>query len=47
VIVIHAHAVEHLDIDEYVFSALVEGTPVVAIEIARVPKSIVRDWEGG
>ena len=46
-IVIHAHAVEHLDIDEYVFCALVEGTPPVEIEIARVPKNIVRNWEGG
>jgi hypothetical protein len=47
VIVIHAHAVEHLDIDEYVFCAYVEGTPVDVIEIARVPKSIVSEWHGG
>jgi hypothetical protein len=45
--VIHAHAVEHQDLDEYVFWAYVEGMPIVPVEIARVPKSIVRDWAGG
>jgi hypothetical protein len=43
---IAAHAY-HEDQGDYVFSALMKGTPNYEVEVARVPKAIVVRIEGG
>ncbi|HEX5945962.1 MAG TPA: hypothetical protein VFY82_06770 [Acidimicrobiales bacterium] len=40
----HGYSIEA---DEYVFSLLVDGTPPFEVDAARLPRSLVREVEGG
>lgn len=40
----HGYSIEG---DEYVFSLLMDGTPPFDVDAARLPRSLVREVEGG
>jgi hypothetical protein len=46
VVRLRAHAVKE-SAEGYVFSALMEGSPHYEYELARFPREVVQDWQGG